>query len=62
VAPRDAWDVWVWKMDGTTITAITYVATVSDTDYRIVGTGDYDGDGRADALWHHATTARCGCG
>jgi len=31
------------------------VDTVSDTAYEIVGTGDYNGDRKADILWHHAT-------
>ena len=33
----------------------TWVATVPDVDYQIVGVADHTGDGKADLLWHHAT-------
>ena len=42
-------------MDGTTRVSETWVGTVPDTNYRVVNTGDDDGDGKADILWHHAT-------
>ena len=48
--------VWVWQMLGTAVASVSHVATVSDTGFRVVGTGDYDGSGFADVLWHHAST------
>ena len=32
------------------------VARLSDMAWRVEGTGDYDGDLRADVLWRNATT------
>ena len=46
-------EVWLWTIDGTTLSAETWVGTVPDTNYRIAGNGDYDGDGKADFLWHN---------
>jgi hypothetical protein len=48
---------YLYPMDGTAILASeSYLRTVADTQWQIKGTGDYDGDGRADILWHHATS------
>jgi RHS repeat-associated protein len=42
-------------MDGITIkTTEGPVLTLSDLAWRVVGTGDFDGDGKSDLLWRHA--------
>ena len=46
--------IYLWPMDGALPLDEVYVSTVS-TDYDIVGTGDFDGDGKSDILWRHTT-------
>ena len=48
-------------MDGATTLSVSYVDTV-DPAYVVKGSGDLDGDGKADLVWHHATQGECGCG
>ena len=48
---------YLYPMDGVAILGSEgYLRTVADTQWQVKGTGDYDGDGRADILWRHATS------
>lgn len=46
-----------WRMDGQQLVAGDYLtpSQVPDTNWTIVGTGDFNRDGRPDILWQHAT-------
>ena len=44
----------MWLMNGTQIVVGGQVGT-TDPDWQIVGSGDYNGDGRADILWRHSS-------
>ena len=40
-------------MNGSTYTGSTFLYQVADTNWRIEGTGDFNGDGNADILWRN---------
>jgi hypothetical protein len=44
--------LFVWLMDGRMVRGATYLDPIS-TDWQIVGTGDFNGDGTADILWRN---------
>ena len=46
----------IWFMNGSTTTSSAYITGVTDTRWKIVAAGDYDGDGKADILWRHSKT------
>jgi hypothetical protein len=48
---------YLYPMDGTTILGTEgYLRTVTDQNWQIKGTGDYDGDGKVDILWRNSST------
>ncbi len=47
-------EVYVWYMDGANLIRDEHIATISDDlNWKIVGVGDFNGDGKPDILWHH---------
>jgi len=48
--------MFLWLMDGKTIKGATYLDPIS-TDWQVVGTGDFNGDGKSDILWRNLNPA-----
>jgi hypothetical protein len=44
--------VFLWTMNGTTITSARYLDPISE-DWQVVDLGDFNGDGKADVLWRN---------
>ena len=51
-------EIYVWFMNGTTLASSGSVFTLADPAWKVVGTGDYDGNGKADIAWRNASTRR----
>ncbi|MBW4665709.1 MAG: S8 family serine peptidase, partial [Chroococcus sp. CMT-3BRIN-NPC107] len=51
---NDGW-LSAWLMDGTNLISSTYLNPnqVADTNWKPVGTGDFNNDGKTDILWRH---------
>ncbi len=50
---------YVYPMNGTTILGTEgYLRTVADQNWKVVGLGDFDGDGQADILWRNASSGQ----
>jgi hypothetical protein len=43
----------VWYMDGVTLNGTGWLPTVTDTNWKVEGTGDFNGDGKVDILWRN---------
>jgi len=54
---QESGENYLYPMDGLAIkSGEGYLRTVPDTAWRIVCVADFNGDGRADVLWRHATS------
>jgi Bacterial pre-peptidase C-terminal domain/CARDB len=47
-----------WFMNGTTVGGYTDITPVGDVNWRIEGTGDFNGDGQTDILWRNYSTGQ----
>ena len=52
--------VGMWYMNGATQTGSAFLPTVTDTNWKIVGVADFNGDGKLDILWRHNVTGQVG--
>jgi autotransporter-associated beta strand protein len=58
----DTGQLFLWLMNGTALKSAAYVTapagvdvSMSDTNWQVQGLSDFDGDGKADVLWRHAS-------
>ena len=49
-------DIAIWFMDGPELVSAALLQEVPDLNWKIGGTGDFNGDGHTDIAWRHSTT------
>jgi hypothetical protein len=47
-----------WLMNGSSYVSSATLPVMTDTNWKMVGTGDFNNDGQLDILWRHATTGQ----
>jgi len=48
----------VWFMDGVAYGSYAWLLEVADLNWEIVGTGDFNSDGKTDILWRNKSTGQ----
>ena len=55
-APSGTGENSIWQLNGFTLQTASYIPTVGDLNWQIVGNDDFNGDGKADILWRNRAT------
>jgi hypothetical protein len=48
----------IWLVDGQSIPLSSSLTSVRDQDWKVVGCGDFNGDGNSDVMWRHQVTGK----
>jgi VCBS repeat-containing protein len=48
----------IWRMNGTSFESASFPTLVSDTNWKIQGSGDFNNDGQADILWRNSASGQ----
>ena len=58
MAQLDTGQDYVWFMNGAQTASRQATLTEGDTDWKVAGTGDFDGDAMSDIVWRNSNTGQ----